>query len=188
MRIPWWSSGEDSVLSPPRLRVQSLVGDLRYCKSQRLANKREKKIVILVNKLQVYQQTGAKLGTEIKLRSKWSKHRGAERRDCPEAPSVWGVDRWDRESKFSSQCTWQTLPWLPAPWNGTAPTQLWAQYMSFRWSWLLSTFNPLRRPSQTLVQLTILTVPKPCKSYPLSMFNDRRNRGYKKFSTSQGWY
>jgi hypothetical protein len=58
MRIPWWSSGEDSALSPPRLRVQSLVGELRYCKSQRMANKREKKIVILVNKLQVYQQTG----------------------------------------------------------------------------------------------------------------------------------
>ena len=99
---------------------------------------------------------------------------------------VGGLTSGTESPSFSSQFTWQTLPWLPAPWDGTTPTQSWAQCMSFRSSRLLSTFNPLRRPFWTLIQLTILTVPKPCKSYPLSVFNDWSNRGYKEAQHKPG--
>ena len=38
--IPWWSSGYDSTLSPPRAQVQSLVGKLRSHKPQSAAKKK----------------------------------------------------------------------------------------------------------------------------------------------------
>ena len=40
--IPWWSSGWDSVLSLPRAQVQSLVRELRSCKSHSTAKKQNK--------------------------------------------------------------------------------------------------------------------------------------------------
>ena len=43
MGIPWWSSGQDSSLSLPRVRVQSLVGELRS-REPRGQKKKKKKI------------------------------------------------------------------------------------------------------------------------------------------------
>ena len=42
--IPWWSSGYDSTLSPPRAWVQSLVGKLRSHKPQSAVNKKKEKV------------------------------------------------------------------------------------------------------------------------------------------------
>ena len=40
--IPWWSSGQASVLSLPRAWVQSLVGELRSRKPRGVAKKKKK--------------------------------------------------------------------------------------------------------------------------------------------------
>ena len=40
--IPWWSSGQESVLSLPRARVQSLVRELRFHKLRGAAEKKKK--------------------------------------------------------------------------------------------------------------------------------------------------
>ena len=72
--IPWWSSGWDSLLSPLRAQVQSLVGELRSCHSQKkkknqhgilkniqvihkTENKREKKNPEKINRRTVKWQT-----------------------------------------------------------------------------------------------------------------------------------
>ena len=52
MRLPWWSSGEDSVLPVQGMRVQSLVGKLRSYMLHSLAKQtKTKKILSLVSEV-----------------------------------------------------------------------------------------------------------------------------------------
>ena len=52
MRLPWWSSGEDSVLPVQGMRVQSLVGKLRSHMLHSLAKQtKTKKILSLVSEV-----------------------------------------------------------------------------------------------------------------------------------------
>ena len=45
MGIPWWSRSWDSVFSPPSVQVQSLLGELKYCRLLSMAKKKRDYII-----------------------------------------------------------------------------------------------------------------------------------------------